>query len=140
MDRLRKFGLRTAFALLLLGIIIWIAGFFDGSNREQFQTLAVYLFVSAVFFASPKMIITAQKAAPKSRFETFGDMAVSTFYTGALLFVLYNAIPYFTTSHTISILEIAGQSALAISFLWTLCIHGWNAVSNLFGIFKPASS
>jgi len=140
MDRLRKFGLRTALALVVVGIIIWLASFFDTSNQEQFQTLAVYLFVSAVFFASPQMIITAQKGTQKSRFETFGDMAVSGFYTGALLFVLYNAVPYFTSNYTISTLEIVGQSALTISFSWTLFIHGWNTIANLLDILKPIDS
>lgn len=140
MNKLRKLGLRISIATVVLGVIIWLASYFDASNSEQFQTLAIYLFVASVFFASPQMIITQQKDAPKGRLETYGDLAVSTFYTVALLYVLYNAIPYFKSGHSVTAFDVIGQSTLAVSFVWTLSIHCWNAISSLLNVFKTSES
>lgn len=137
MNKLRKYGLRISFATLTLGIIVWLAGFFSGTNYENFQAFAIYLLVASVFFASPHMIITHDKKTQKTRLETYADLGVSAFYSSALIFVFYNAIPYFSTDTTSNALQITGQAVLVVSFLWTLCIHCWSTIINLTRTFKP---
>lgn len=140
MNKFRKFGLRVSFATVTLGVIFWCAGFFSNTNDENFQALAIYLLVASVFFASPYMIITHQKEGTKPRLEIYADLGVSTFYTAALIFVLYNAIPYFNSGETTTTLQLIGQAVLAISFLWTLCIHGWSTLTSLASIFQATEN
>lgn len=126
--------------MIALGVVFWCAGFFSNINSDDYKTLAIYLFVSSVLFASPHMIIAPQKDVEKTRFETYTDLVVSGFYTAALLFVLYNAIPYFDTGASAATLQIIGQVSLVTSFLWTLCLHSWSTLSNLLGALKLIKS
>lgn len=138
MNKLRKLGLRISFATVILGVVFWFTGLLSNANYADYQALAIYLLVSAVFFASPYMIITHEKESIKPKLETYADLGVSGFYTGALIFVLYNAIPYFNSGETVSTLQLIGQVFLVISFLWTLCIHIWSTLKNLANTIKPS--
>ncbi len=138
MSRLTKNGLRISFVLVALGIVLWCGGFFSTVNAEDFNTLAIYFFVSSVFFASPHMIIKPQNGDKKSRLETSADLAVSSFYSAALLFVLFNAIPYFNSGTSSISLQFIGQALLAISFAWTLCLHLWSAFFSLSNLLRSA--
>lgn len=140
MNKLRKFGLRISFATCALGIILWCAGLFGGTGAEDFGALAIYLIVSSVFFASPHMIITNKTRNDKNKLEVYADLAVSSFYTLALAFVLYNAIPYFKSGETASTLQTIGQLIFAASFFWTFCLHAWSTFSNLLQAFAPSES
>ena len=138
MSKLTKNGLRISFVLVALGIVFWCAGFFSRGNAEDFKTMAIYFFVSSVFFASPHMIIKPQNGDKKSRLETSADFAVSGFYSAALLFVLYNAIPYFDSGTSSTSLQFIGQALLAISFAWTLCLHLWSTFSSFSNLLRSA--
>ena len=140
MNRLTKNGLRISFVLVALGFIFWCAGFFSVGNSQDFKTIAIYFFVSSVFFASPHMIIKPQNDDKKSRLESSADFAVSGFYAAALLFVLFNAIPYFDSDATSTSLQLLGQALLAISFAWTLCLHLWSTFSSFADLLKSAES
>lgn len=140
MIKLRKLGLRISFATFALGAILWCAGIFSDTSSEDFRALAIYLIVSSVFFASPYMIITDKKEAEKTRLEIYADLAVSGFYTIALAFVLYTAVPYFKSGEATSTLQTIGQLIFATSFLWTLCLHAWSMLANLLQALTPSQS
>jgi len=140
MNKLRKFGIRIAIATSIVGVILWSAGMLGSPSAEDLRALGIYLIVSSVFFASPHMIITSKTQNEKIRLEIYADLAVSGFYTVALAFVLYNAIPYFNSGETISTLQTIGQITFAISFLWTFCIHAWSMFANLAKAFAPSES
>lgn len=131
MNKLRKLGLRIALATCALGVILWCVGIFTTTSVEDFSALSIYLIVSSVLFASPHMIITNKTQTEKKRLEVYADLAVSGFYTLALAFVLYNAIPYFKAGETVSTLQTIGQFIFAASFLWTFCLHTWSMFANL---------
>jgi hypothetical protein len=126
--------------MIALGVVFWCTGFFSSINSEDYKTLAIFSFVSSVLFASPHMIIASQKDAKKSKLETYTELAVSGFYTAALLFVLFNAMPYFDAAASASSLQVVGQTMLVISFAWTLCLHSWSTLSNFMGVLKLTES
>lgn len=138
MNMLRKLGLRISFATFTLGVIFWCAGIFSDKSSEDFRAIAIFLIVSSVFFAAPYMIITNKKEAEKTRLDIYADFAVSGFYTIALAFVLYTAIPYFKATETVGTLQTVGQFIFATSFLWTFCLHAWSMFANLLKSFAPS--
>lgn len=132
MNKLRAFCLKISILLFVLACLILFMSFVSSSNSNIFFTLAIYIFTSAAFFASPYMVIPDREA--KTRLDALMIMGSSGFYTVALLVTLVMGLPYITGAsideNLVEFWERIAQLTVAISFVASLLMHCWSTLAN----------
>ena len=143
MNKIRRLSMRIAFICIFLAVVFWCISLFGSVNTSLHANLAVYLITSAVFFASPYMIIAERKKEdpPKGKMDYLLDFGASGFYAAVLILTIYMALPYMNSRElrtVSSTIENYGQAVLALSLLTSLLVHAFSAFKNALGFFSSA--